>query len=175
MCRLFQAALIDGFVKTPARFRGRDPGGFTVQESDAPKALVIRNVVRVNPAGAEGKRHVLPWEVSASVWTNQTTELATVREGCGEVSRSHSSRWSNDHPGRLGKPSYRAKGRTDKELSDQMEDSAARQPTSGEKPERMGQEGRRPDENIRGVKDRYQTRRRERNGSTGRATVGQDV
>jgi hypothetical protein len=56
-----------------------------------------------------------------------------------------------------------------------MEDSAARQPKSGEKPERMGQEGRRLDENIRGVKDRYQTRRRERNGSTGRATVGQDV
>jgi hypothetical protein len=56
-----------------------------------------------------------------------------------------------------------------------MEDSAARQPTAGEKPEREGKEGRRPGENIRGVEDRYQTRRRERNGSTGKATVGQDV
>ena len=27
-----------------------------------------------------------------------------------EVSRGRSSRWSNDHPGRLGKPSHRAKG-----------------------------------------------------------------
>jgi hypothetical protein len=56
-----------------------------------------------------------------------------------------------------------------------MEDSAARQPRSGEKPERMGKEGRRPEESIRGVKDRYQTKRRERNGSTGRRAVGQDV
>ncbi len=34
-----------------------------------------------------------------------------------EVSRGHSSRWSNDHPGQRGKPIYRAKGQTDKELS----------------------------------------------------------
>lgn len=34
-----------------------------------------------------------------------------------EVSRGRSSRWSNDHPGRAGKPAYRAKGQTDKELS----------------------------------------------------------
>ena len=34
-----------------------------------------------------------------------------------EVSRGRSSRWSNDHPGRLGKPNYRAKGRTVEELS----------------------------------------------------------
>ena len=27
-----------------------------------------------------------------------------------EVSRGHSSRWSNDHPGRTGKLDYRAKG-----------------------------------------------------------------
>ena len=31
-------------------------------------------------------------------------------EGEAEVSNGHSSRWSNDHPGRLGKPSHRAKG-----------------------------------------------------------------
>lgn len=37
--------------------------------------------------------------------------------GGAEVSRGRSSRWSNDHPGRLGKPSHRAKGRTEKELS----------------------------------------------------------
>ena len=79
-----------------------------------------------------------------------------------EVSRSHSSRWSNDHPRRLGKLSYRAKGRTDKELSNPKEDSAARQPKAGEKPERVGKEGRRPGENIRGVKDRYQTKRRKK-------------
>ena len=36
-----------------------------------------------------------------------------------EVSRGHSSRWGNDHPGRSGKPDYRAKGQTVKELSDQ--------------------------------------------------------
>ena len=29
-----------------------------------------------------------------------------------EVSSGHSSRWSNDHPGRMGKPIYRAKGQT---------------------------------------------------------------
>lgn len=34
-----------------------------------------------------------------------------------EVSRGHTSRWSNDHPGRLGKPSHRAKGRTVEEES----------------------------------------------------------
>jgi hypothetical protein len=27
-----------------------------------------------------------------------------------EVSRSRSSRWSNDHPGSAGKPAHRAKG-----------------------------------------------------------------
>ncbi len=31
--------------------------------------------------GGRGKRHDLPWEVSASVWTNQTTGLATGWEG----------------------------------------------------------------------------------------------
>jgi hypothetical protein len=34
-----------------------------------------------------------------------------------EVSRGRSSRWSNDHPGREVKASYRAKGRTEGELS----------------------------------------------------------
>ena len=45
----------------------------------------------VNPAGTEGKRHDLPWEISASVWTNQTTATATAQEGYREVSRGHSS------------------------------------------------------------------------------------
>ena len=45
----------------------------------------------VNPAGTEGKRHGLPWEVSVSVWVSQTTVLATGREGHREVSRGHSS------------------------------------------------------------------------------------
>lgn len=35
--------------------------------------------------------HGLPWEVSASVWGSQTTVAATTPEGCGEVSRGHSS------------------------------------------------------------------------------------
>ena len=34
-----------------------------------------------------------------------------------EVSRGHSSRWSNDHPGRMRKLIHRAKVQTDKELS----------------------------------------------------------
>jgi len=34
-----------------------------------------------------------------------------------EVSRGQSSRWSNDHPGRAGKPGHRAKGRTVEKLS----------------------------------------------------------
>ena len=34
-----------------------------------------------------------------------------------EVSRGQSSRWSNDHPGRAGKPGYRAKGQTVEEMS----------------------------------------------------------
>jgi len=34
-----------------------------------------------------------------------------------EVRRGHSSRWGDDHPGRMGKLIYRAKGQTDKELS----------------------------------------------------------
>ncbi len=38
-------------------------------------------------------------------------------EGEAEVSRGRSSRWSNDHPRQLGKPSHRAKGRTVEEMS----------------------------------------------------------
>ena len=34
-----------------------------------------------------------------------------------EVSRGRSSRWSSDHPGREVKAIYRAKGRTERELS----------------------------------------------------------
>jgi hypothetical protein len=45
----------------------------------------------VNPAGAEGERHDLPWEISESVWTSQTTATATKWEGRREVSRGHSS------------------------------------------------------------------------------------
>ena len=33
-----------------------------------------------------------------------------------EVSRSRNSRWGNDHPGRLVKANYRAKGRTEEKL-----------------------------------------------------------
>jgi hypothetical protein len=49
------------------------------------------DVTGVNPAGTEGKRHDLPWEISTPVWTNQTTATATEREGCREVSRGRSS------------------------------------------------------------------------------------
>ena len=34
-----------------------------------------------------------------------------------EVSRGRSSRWGNEHPGREVKAFYRAKGRTERELS----------------------------------------------------------
>ena len=46
--------------------------------------------MEVNPAGTEGKGHDLPWEISGPVWTSQTTELVTEREGRREVSRGHS-------------------------------------------------------------------------------------
>jgi hypothetical protein len=42
--------------------------------------------------------------------------------GEAEVSRGHSSRWSNDHPRRAGKPGHRAKGRTVEELSRKEKD-----------------------------------------------------
>jgi len=46
----------------------------------------------VDPAGPEGSKHDLTWEVSRAVWTIQTTSAATSGEGAGEVSRGHSSR-----------------------------------------------------------------------------------
>ena len=39
-----------------------------------------------------------------------TERLERFSDRGAEVSRGHISRWSNDHPGRLGKLSYRAKG-----------------------------------------------------------------
>jgi hypothetical protein len=53
-----------------------------------------------------------------------------------EVSRSHSSRWSDDHPRRTGKLVYRAKGRTEKELSRKTQDSISSRQLGGKKPER---------------------------------------
>ncbi len=53
-----------------------------------------------------------------------------------EVSRSQSSRWSNDHPRRMGKLVYRAKGRTEKELSRKTQDSISSRQLGGKKPER---------------------------------------
>ena len=55
-------------------------------------------------------------------------------EGEAEVSRGRSSRWSNDHPGRLGKLSYRAKGRTDEKESRKEKDSGE----GSRNPERPG-------------------------------------
>ena len=53
-----------------------------------------------------------------------------------EVSRSHSSRGSDDHPGRTGTLVYRAKGRTVKELSRKAQDSISSRHLGGKKPER---------------------------------------
>jgi hypothetical protein len=63
--------------------------GVTRQWTRRPKSHP--GATRVNPAGTEGKRHDLPWEISGPVWASQTTKLATVREGRREVSRGHSS------------------------------------------------------------------------------------
>jgi hypothetical protein len=43
--------------------------------------------------------------------------MSKMSMGMAGVSSGHSSRWSNDHPGRLVKASYRAKGQTVRELS----------------------------------------------------------
>jgi len=48
---------------------------------------------------------------------DKSEEIERSSDRVAEVSRGRSSRWSNDHPGRAGKPAYRAKGRTDRELS----------------------------------------------------------
>lgn len=41
------------------------------------------------------------------------------------VSRGHSSRWRNDHPGRLVKVSHRAKGQTVRKVSRRKQDTVA--------------------------------------------------
>ena len=43
---------------------------------------------------------------------DETEEIERSSDRIAEVSRGRSSRWSNDHPGRSGKPDHRAKGRT---------------------------------------------------------------
>lgn len=58
-----------------------------------------------------------------------------------EVSRSHSSRWSNDHPRGLLKGSYRAKGRTDKKLRVKEQDSDRSRHLGGKRLERRWREG----------------------------------
>ena len=58
-----------------------------------------------------------------------------------EVSSGHSSRWSNDHPGRMGKPNYRAKGQTGKELNRKKQDTHSSRNLGGKKPERARREG----------------------------------
>ena len=61
----------------------------------------------VNTARLKGKLPNL-------IWGGLPTEKKSRK---AEVSRSHSSRWSNDHSGRLAKAGYRAKGRTEKKLN----------------------------------------------------------
>ncbi len=75
----------------------------------------------VNAAGVRGKS----WHLIRGGLSKRT-----------EVSRGHSSRWSNDHPGRMGKLIYRAKGRTEKELSRKERDSISSRHLGGKKPER---------------------------------------
>jgi hypothetical protein len=54
-----------------------------------------------------------------------------------EVSRGRSSRWSNDHPGRTGKLVYRAKGRTDKELSGKEQGDVGNRHLGADWPQRV--------------------------------------
>jgi len=58
-----------------------------------------------------------------------------------EVSSGRSSRWRNDHPGRMGKPNYRAKGQTGKELNRKKQDIHSNRKLGGKKPERARREG----------------------------------
>ncbi len=58
-----------------------------------------------------------------------------------EVSRGYSSRWSNDHPGQMRKPIYRAKGQTDKELNRKAQDNVNNRNLGGKKPKRAWGEG----------------------------------
>jgi hypothetical protein len=49
---------------------------------------------------------------SATCLGDKTEEIERFPDRVAEVSRGRSRRWSNDHPGRSGKPDHRAKGRT---------------------------------------------------------------
>ncbi len=75
----------------------------------------------VNAAGVRGKS----WHLIRGGLSKRT-----------EVSRGHSSRWSDDHPGRTGKLVHRAKSRTEKELSRKAQDSTSSRHLGGKKPER---------------------------------------
>jgi hypothetical protein len=49
---------------------------------------------------------------SAACLREETEEIERSTDRVAEVSISHRSRWSNEHPGRAGKPGHRAKGLT---------------------------------------------------------------
>jgi hypothetical protein len=85
------------------------------------KAQVGSKRLDVNAAGIRGK--------SSDLIRGDLPEEAG-------VSRGHSSRWGNVHSGQMGKLIYRAKGRTEKELSRKKQDSISSRHLGGKKPKR---------------------------------------
>ena len=94
-----------------------------VRRRGAPGELAIDSEARkgskrlyVNAARIRGKLSYLIRGGLRCV-SGETEEIERSSDRVAEVSRGRSSRWSNDHPGRAGKPAYRAKGQTIRELS----------------------------------------------------------
>ena len=117
--------------------RGEEAGG---------QNLDLMNKNRVTRQGAPGElardseaqRGSKRLDVDAAGVRGKTSHLIR-GDLSGEtgVSRGHSSRWRNNHPGRTVKAVYRAKGQTVKELSGHEEDSG-KQLTPGENQDRRG-------------------------------------
>lgn len=113
-------------------------------------------------------RHEIPDELAQDNEVQKRVRVVTCKRGEGqrkdtapypgrsdhraEVSRSRSSRWGNDHPGRIAKANYRAKGRTDKELNRKAQDNLSNRHLGGKKPERTRREGRRPEVSAAGAR-----------------------
>ena len=98
---------LDWMDKNCVRRRGA-PGELAI-DSEAPKR--IKAALRKRSQG-QGKVIVPYPGRSAKCLVDKTEEIERFPDRVAEVSRGHISRWSNDHPGRAGKPAHRAKGRT---------------------------------------------------------------
>ncbi len=102
---------LDWMDKNCVRRRGAP--GELARDSEAPKGS---KRLYVNAARIRGKlSHLIRGDLRRV--SGETEEIERSSDRDVEVSRGRSSRWSNDHPGRAGKPAYRAKGRTIRELS----------------------------------------------------------